>query len=107
MSTQTEEKKSEPTSLADAADSAMSEIGSEDGAAQQMLDGTAYTKVKFVGMSFDSLEHDQKIGDEVIFVVRGRVKGIADEEDAKGNVQHVAKVKVSSVVPHEESPTHV
>lgn len=93
-----------PVSLADAAASAMDDIAAQDGAAQQTLDGTDYTKIKFVGMSFDTLDTAVKIGDEMTFVVTGRVKGVADEEDAKGNVNHVAKVKVSSVVPQEGVP---
>ena len=94
-------EKSGPVSLAEAAESALSDAAEADGAAQAMLEGTEYTKVKFVGMSFDTLSTDVKIGDEMTFIVKGRVKGVADEEDAKGNVNHVAKVKVSSVVPHE------
>lgn len=88
-----------PVSLAEAAESALGDIEEQDGAAQAVLEGTDYTKIKFVGMSFDTLDTDVKIGDEMTFTVRGRVKGVADEEDAKGNVNHVAKVKVSSVVP--------
>lgn len=89
----------EPVSLADAAQSALAGVEDEDGAARETLDGTDYTKIKFVGMSFDTLDTEIKIGDEMQFVVKGRVKGVADEEDAKGNVNHVAKVKVSSVTP--------
>src|SRR6476620_1119739 len=92
----------EPVSLADAAQSALSSVGEEDGAAQETLDGTDYTKIKFVGMSFDTLNTDVKIGDEMSFTVRGRVKAVIEEEDAKGNVNHVAKVKVESVVPVDE-----
>lgn len=91
-----------PVSLADAAAAAQEGIADQDGAAQAMLEGTEYTKIKFVGMSFDTLDTDVKIGDEMSFIVKGRVKGVADEEDAKGNVNHVAKVKVSSVIPHEQ-----
>lgn len=90
-----------PVSLADAAASAMDDIAAQDGAAQQTLEGTEFTKIKFVGMSLDTLDTDVKIGDEITVIVKGRVKGVADEEDAKGNVNHVAKVKVSSVVPQE------
>lgn len=94
----------EPVSLGDAAQSALGEIAEQDGAARETLEGTDYTKIKFVGMSFDTLDTDVKIGDEMEFVVRGRVKGVADEEDAKGNVNHVAKVKVSSVQPTKGVP---
>lgn len=93
-----------PVSLADTAAAAMEDIEEMDGAAQQTLEGTEYTKIKFVGMSFDTLDTSVKIGDEMSFVVSGRVKGVADEEDAKGNVNHVAKVKVSSVVPKDGAP---
>ena len=90
--------KQEPASLADAAQQAMADV-LEGGATQDVLDDTDYTKVKFVGMSFDSLDKDVKIGDEKTFIVRARCIGTADEASKRdGSIRHVVKMDVQSVV---------
>lgn len=65
---------------------------------QDALDGTDYTKVKFVGMALDALDQDIDIGDELEFRVRARCVGVGDDEMNGGMVRHAAKMKVSSVV---------
>lgn len=65
---------------------------------QEVLDDTDFTKVKFVGMSFDSLEDDIKIGTEMEFRVRARCVGVADEaRKSDGGIRHVVKMDVQSV----------
>lgn len=91
-----------PVSLADAAQSALGNVAEEDGAAQGELEGMDYTKVKFVGVQYDDLESDVKIGDEMEFLVKGQVVGVGDEKMSDGHVRHFAKVKVSSVVLRDE-----
>ena len=74
---------------------------------QQALEGMdRTTKVKFVGVQYDSLKTEFPLGDEVEFKVRGRVVGIGDEEMKDGHIRHVVKVDVESVVPlsFEEPP---
>lgn len=94
---------SEPVSLGDAAQAGLAAIG--DGASQEagqgVLEGMDYTKVQFVGVQFDSLETPVKIGDEMVFLVKGRVKAVGDEQMNDGHVRHVAKVKVDSVALHD------
>lgn len=93
-----------PVSLADAAGAALSSVPDDDGAAQETLDGTDYTKVKFVGMSFDSLgkEDAPRIGDEMTFLVRARCVASGDEASKRdGGIRHVVKMDVQSVVVSE------
>jgi len=66
---------------------------------QEMLDDTEFTKVRFVGMSLDSLSDQFKIGDEMEFRVRARCLAVGDEA-RKGDlssVRHVVKMDVLSV----------
>lgn len=70
-------------------------------ATQDQFDETNFAKVKFVGMSFDTLDHDMKIGDEAHFLVRARCVGTGDEEMNDGHVRTVAKMRVLSVVLRE------
>lgn len=65
---------------------------------QQHLEGTAYAKIKFVGMGCETPEPPH-LGDEVIFKVTGRVVLVGEELDGDGVVTDVAKIKVRSVVP--------
>lgn len=88
----------DPVGLADTASAALASVGDEDGASQAELEGMDYTKVRFVGVQFDSLETKPQIGDQMQFMVKGRVTGTGDEQMADGLVRHFAKVKVSSVV---------
>lgn len=65
---------------------------------QEVLDDTDYTKVKFVGMSFDSLSDDIKIGQELEFRVRARCMGVGDEaRKSDGGIRHIVKMDVLSV----------
>lgn len=66
---------------------------------QQQLDGTDYTRVKFVGVKYDTLLPDLKIGDELEFTVRGRIKGTGEEEMKDGHLGKTVKLEVSSVAP--------
>jgi hypothetical protein len=88
----------EPIALGDAAQSALQDV-LEHGGTQDVLEDTDYTKVRFVGMSFDSLDHGIKIGDEKTFIVRARCVGTADEASKQdGHVRHIVKMDVQSVV---------
>lgn len=74
---------------------------------EQTFDGMdRTTKVKFVGVQYNSLKADFPLGEEVEFKVRGRVVGVGDEEMKDAHVRHVVKVDVDSVVPlsFEEPP---
>lgn len=92
-----------PVALGDAAQALMGSMVDGDTAVQESLDGTDYTKAKFVGMSFNSLDRDIKIGDELTFLVHARCVGTS-EEARKGDatlIQHLVKMDVQSVVIHE------
>lgn len=67
---------------------------------QDMLEGTDTLKVKFVGVQYDSLDFDLEIGQEMSFIVEGRVVGVGTEEMADGHRREYAKFKVRSVVKH-------
>lgn len=83
--------------LGDAAATAVSHIGDPS---QHALEGMEnLNKVKFVGMSMDSLDDLPKIGDEVTFLVRTRCVGTGEEEMRDGHVRHFAKMDVQSVIP--------
>ncbi len=74
---------------------------------EQTFDGMdRTTKVKFVGVQYNSLKADFPLGEEVEFKVRGRVVGVGDEEMKDTHIRHVVKVDVDSVVPlsFEEPP---
>ena len=83
--------------LGDAAAAALD--GFDDGAAEQeALDGTDYLKVKFVGMSMDSLEDDIPLGKELVFVVRARCIGEGtDISKQDGHRKRFRKMDVQSV----------
>ena len=93
------DEESGPVSLADAASSSLSAVADMDGAAQAELEGTDYTKVRFVGVQYDALETTPSIGTEMEFVVKGRVVGHGEEQMSDGHLRKYAKVKVSSVTP--------
>lgn len=71
------------------------------GPAQGVFEGTDYTKVTFLGTNYQSLDLDPKIGDELVFLVRGRVKETGDRALASGYTEHFGKVDVSSVILQE------
>lgn len=84
--------------LGDAATEALADVV-EHGGTQDVLEDTDYTKVKFVGMSFDSLERNIKIGDEKEFIVRARCIGTAEEASKRdGSIRNVVKMDVQSVL---------
>jgi hypothetical protein len=61
------------------------------------------TKIKFVGVNFDDTENRWQLGDEAVFLVRGRVTGETEEIMADGHHRNTLKVEVRSVIP-QESP---
>ena len=92
------EDEQDPTTLGDAAQSALSDI--VDGAAvQDPLEGTDYLKVKFVGMSMDSLDDDISLGDQITFTVQARCIGNGvDLSKQDGHEKRYVKMDVQSVV---------
>ena len=94
-----DEFEKEPVGLGEAAAAAVSHIGDPS---QEALDGMEnVNKVKFVGMSMDSLEDLPKIGTEMTFTVRARCVGTGEEEMRDGHIRHFAKMDVLSVVETE------
>lgn len=87
--------------LGDAATAGLGVFTDGSGATQEEFDGMDYSKVRFVGLSFDSLDQDIKIGDEHTFTVRARCVGAGDEEMKDGHVRHVVKMDVKSVILQE------
>jgi hypothetical protein len=63
------------------------------------LPGVEATKLKFLGVKYQTLAQDFKIGDVHQFTVTGRVKGTGDEEVKDGHIGHVVKLEVTSVTP--------
>lgn len=98
FSTDTEEEIGENVvSLGDAAQSALDSYG-EDGAVQEPLDGTDYLKVKFMGMSMDSLEDEIQLGEMKTFIVEARCIGTGtDLSKQDGHQKRFAKMDVQSV----------
>lgn len=90
----------EPTSLAEAASAAVTHIGDPSQDAFEGMENL--NKVKFVGMSMDSLDDLPKIGTEMTFVVRARCVGTGEEEMRDGHVRHFAKMDVQSVVVQDD-----
>jgi hypothetical protein len=84
-------------SLGDAATSALSEFGDE-GSTQDPLDGTDYLKVKFMGMSMDSLEDEIELGSMMTFTVQARCIGEGtDISKQDGHKKRFVKMDVQSV----------
>lgn len=92
----------DPISLGDAAKTALSGMTDQTGATQDEFEGMDFAKVKFIGMSFDSLEKDIAIGDEHTFLVRARCTGSGDEEMKDGHIRHIVKMDVKSVILQEQ-----
>jgi hypothetical protein len=65
----------------------------------ESLPGTDHTKFRFVGVKYESLSKDFKLGDSHEFTVRGRIVGVGDEEMKDGHIGHVVKLEVTSVTP--------
>jgi hypothetical protein len=73
-------------------------VTEEQGGVQEVLPGTEYnTHVGFLGMGYRTNDADYKLGEEVTFLVRGRVTEAGDRLMADGHERHVVKVKVSDV----------
>jgi hypothetical protein len=86
-----------------AAAAGMGDVAGEHGV-QETIPGTDSTKVKFVGMAFDSLdkEDEPKIGEERKFYVVARCVGHSDEASRQdGSIRHSVKMQVFSVQPAE------
>lgn len=60
------------------------------------------TKVRFVGVNFEDTENRWKLGDEVTFLVKGRIVGDTEEIMADGHHRNTLKVDVRSVMPADE-----
>lgn len=92
--------------LAQVAASAQQDVEATEGSAtpaQATFKGMNYSKVLFQGVQYDTLDSGYKIGDEVSFMVTGRVKAVGDVQLADGHIRHEVKVKVNSVTPEAES----
>jgi hypothetical protein len=84
-------------SLGEAAQSALHEFG-DDGAVQEPLEGTDYLKVKFMGMSMDSLDEDIELGSLMTFTVEARCIGEGtDISKTDGHKKRFVKMDVQSV----------
>lgn len=83
--------------LGDAAAAAVANIS--EGVDQEALDGTDYTKVKFVGISMDSLEENvPRLGEERTFIVKGRCIGSGTQLSKQdGHEKKYVQIDVSSV----------
>lgn len=92
----------DPVSLAEAAASAFGENLEGLSGSQEELDGMDYTKARFVGMSYDTLDKEISIGDEITFLVKARCVGKGDEErKADHRINTYVKMDVQSVVVHD------
>jgi hypothetical protein len=58
-------------------------------------------KIKFQGVSYDSLKDVPDLKAEVSFIVTGRVVGHEDKVFKDGDVRTIVKVDASKVVPYE------
>lgn len=85
------------TTLGEAAASAFGDLEGIPGT-QEALDGTEYLKVRFVGMSMDSLDDEIELGQELTFVVRARCVGEGvDLAKTDGHKRRFVKMDVQSV----------
>lgn len=90
-------KKNEGQSLADVADAGLSAVPEPEGPDQGAFENTDYTKVTFVGTNYQTLDYTPKIGDEVEFIVKGRIVEVGDRALKSGFTQHFGKCDVASV----------
>lgn len=98
------EEEGQELQLGGLGDAALAAIGEDsmDGALQEPLDGTDYLKVKFVGMSMDSLEDSIPLGAEMTFIVKARCIGEGtDISKQDGHKKRFVKMDVSSVIVDE------
>lgn len=95
---QEQEQGQDVTTLGEAAASAFGENLEGIGGAQETLEGTDYLKVRFVGMSMDSLDDEISLGDELTFIVRARCVGEGtDLAKTDGHKRKFVKMDVQSV----------
>ena len=96
MTVDTIEQGGEVVSLGEAAES----WGPDDDGSEQPALVPEGAKVTFVGVNYQDIEETLELGDEVAFVVKGRVceKGVRIAK-TDGNKHPFAKVDVLSVTP--------
>jgi hypothetical protein len=88
----------------DLGEAAQAGLGEEGDAGQQVLGGMEFkTHVKYSGMAYRTNETDFKLGQEVSYLVRGRVIGIGDELMKNDLERHVVTISVASVTPPGEA----
>lgn len=85
----------------DLADAAANAIDDGDGLklVQEQTALVPACKVKFNGMSYDSLQDVPDLKAEVAYLAIGRVNGHEELISAQGDLREVAKVKVATVRP--------
>jgi hypothetical protein len=59
-------------------------------------------KIKFQGVSYDSLEKVPDLKETVSFIVTGRVVGHEEKVYAGGDIRTIVKVDASNVKPYED-----
>jgi hypothetical protein len=64
------------------------------------LPGTDSTRIKFLGVKYETLAQDFKIDDVHEFVVKGIVSGVGDKKNKRdGHVGRVVDLEVTSIRP--------
>lgn len=76
---------------------------STDGA-QQTIEGTDYTVLKFMGLKYTMLEYVPPIGEVLRFELRVQVVGNGDELMANEQIRHTVKVKPIEIVQLVDAP---
>lgn len=66
---------------------------------QDSIEGLEACRVKFVGMSMDSLEDPPEIDDEMTFVVRTRCVGSGRQRMKDGELRHTRSMEVLTLEP--------
>lgn len=91
-------------SLADTAQAGLGDVAEANGT-QDALDGMQYnTHMAFLGMGYRTQDTDYKLGDEVAFIVRGRVTHVGDQLMKDDHERHIVKVDIQSVNPADSEP---
>lgn len=88
------EESKEPVSLGDAATEALDGLGGGEDVQEPMIPAC---KIKFLGVSFDSLDDIPQLKDEMTFTVHGRVVAHGQHVLASGEIRDVASVQVETV----------
>jgi hypothetical protein len=88
----------EPVQLGQVAAAGLHAVTEEQGGVTEALPGLEYnTHLSFLGMGYRTNDGDYKLGDEVQFVVTGRVVESGDKLMADEHQRHIVKVRVSNV----------